>query len=442
MNRTMRCAAVAVFALSGSLSAQSLTVTEAARLTAARHPARASAQANLLRAEAGVREVTAARLPVVGTEANFTRFQEPMVVAPLHGFDPRNPPTFDRTLLQANLNASYVLYDGGARGARIDRAETLVTAAAAGDASVEKALLADGVRAYVNVVSSGEVSSAHGRRIAAVTQERDRAAQLLREGRVARVILLRAEAALSAAQADAAAAESSLSVAIRELSRFTGLDASTITIDRLSAIRVREDEVAITRERAITSARTANPELLRRQRQLAAAERGRAEARSLWLPRVSLGGRYNEYAAGSGDAQGEWQGGVQVSYALLTGGTRAAAAQRAEAEIAAARAELAAAELRIEEAIDRAFASLVPTRARITALTAAVAQAEEVTRIERLALDAGTGLQSDYLTAEAELFRLRAALSEANAALVLLRVDIARIQGEISLSWIASNLGS
>jgi outer membrane protein TolC len=153
MNRTLRSAAFAIFALSGSLSAQSLTVTEAARLTASRHPSRAAAQANRLRAEAGAREATAARLPLVNTEANLTRFQEPMVVAPLHGFDPRNPPTFDRTLMQANLSASYVLYDGGARGARIDRAETLVTAASAGDASVEDALLADGVRAYLSVVT-------------------------------------------------------------------------------------------------------------------------------------------------------------------------------------------------------------------------------------------------------------------------------------------------
>lgn len=442
MNRIMRCAAVAVFAWSGSLSAQTLTVTEAARLTAERHPSRASARANVLRAESGVRDARAVRLPLVGTEASLTQHEEPMLFAPLHRLDQQHLPIFDRTLIQGSLNASYLLYDGGARGARIDRAETLVSAAEAGDAGIAKALLADGVRAYVDVATTAEVSAAHSRRIAAMVKERDRAAQLFREGRVARVILMRAEAALSAAQADSAAAESASAVAIRELSRLTGVEAAALTTHRPASIRVREDDAAISRERAIASARASNPELLRLQRQLAAAEHGRVEARSLLLPRVNLGGRFIEYAAGSGDTQGEWQGGVQVSYPLLTGGTRQAARERAEADIAAARAELATAELRIEEAIDRAIAALAPTRARINALMSAVAQAEEVTRIERLALDAGTGLQSDYLTAEAELFRLRAALSEANASLVLLHVDIARIQGEISLDWIASHLGS
>ena len=442
MNRIMRCAAVAVFGWSGSLSAQTLSVTEAARLTAERHPSRAAARASVLRAESGVRDVAAARLPLVATEASLTQHEEPMLFAPLHRLDQQHLPVFDRTLFQGSLNASYLLYDGGGRGARIDRAETLVTAAEAGDAGVAKALLADGVRAYVDVATATQVSAAHSRRIAAMVKERDRAAQLLREGRVARVVLMRAEAALSAAQADAAGAESASAVAIRELSRLTGVDAAVLAANRPAAIQVREEGVAITRERAIASARASNPELLRLQRQLAAAERGRAEARSLSLPRVNLGGRFIEYAAGSGDTQGEWQAGVQVSYPLLTGGTRQAARERAEAEIAAARAELAGAELRIEEAVDRAIAALAPTRARINALVSAVAQAEEVTRIERLALDAGTGLQSDYLTAEAELFRVRAALAEANAALVLLRVDIARIQGEISLDWIASHLGA
>jgi outer membrane protein len=153
-----------------------------------------------------------------------------------------------------------------------------------------------------------------------------------------------------------------------------------------------------------------------------------------------VGGRFIQYAASASDPAREWQGGVHVSYPLFTGGARSAAADRASAEVAGARAELAAGELRVSEAIDRALSASEAARAKVAALRAAVEQATEVTRIERLALDAGTGVQSDYILAEAELLRVRAALTEAIYAEVLARVELARVTGEISPEWIKQNL--
>jgi outer membrane protein TolC len=66
-----------------------------------------------------------------------------------------------------------------------------------------------------------------------------------------------------------------------------------------------------------------------------------------------------------------------------------------------------------------------------------VAQSEEVSRIERLSLTVGSGTQSDYLAAEANLFRARASLVEAQNAEVVARVELARIAGELSLDWLA-----
>ena len=39
-------------------------------------------------------------------------------------------------------------------------------------------------------------------------------------------------------------------------------------------------------------------------------------------PRLEASARYNEYGSAAGDFQGEWQGGMAVSYALFTGGAR------------------------------------------------------------------------------------------------------------------------
>jgi outer membrane protein TolC len=71
-----------------------------------------------------------------------------------------------------------------------------------------------------------------------------------------------------------------------------------------------------------------------------------------------------------------------------------------------------------------------------------VVQSEEVARIEKLALDAGSGVQTDYMTAEAQLLGVRASLTEARTAEAGARIELARVSGELSEDWLKSNLGA
>ena len=73
-------------------------------------------------------------------------------------------------------------------------------------------------------------------------------------------------------------------------------------------------------------------------------------------------------------------------------------------------------------------------------LELAVAQSEEVARIEALALEAGAGVQTDFLRAQAELFQARASLSQARHGEIMARIELARVRGELSLAWIQDNM--
>jgi outer membrane protein TolC len=66
----------------------------------------------------------------------------------------------------------------------------------------------------------------------------------------------------------------------------------------------------------------------------------------------------------------------------------------------------------------------------------------EVARIEKLSLDVGSGTQTDYLSAEADLLAARANLVNARYREIVTRVDLARITGQLSLEWLAQNLES
>jgi outer membrane protein TolC len=74
--------------------------------------------------------------------------------------------------------------------------------------------------------------------------------------------------------------------------------------------------------------------------------------------------------------------------------------------------------------------------ARRVALQEAVAQWTEVTRIERLALDEGSGVQSDLLRAEASLFEATAGLARSESDELMARVSLARASGALDTTWI------
>jgi hypothetical protein len=81
-------------------AADTLTLDEAIASALATHPLldRASAATEVAAADIGSARAT--RFPNLSLSGSTVRFAEPMVVAPLHAFDPTMPPIFDRTLIQ------------------------------------------------------------------------------------------------------------------------------------------------------------------------------------------------------------------------------------------------------------------------------------------------------------------------------------------------------
>ncbi len=425
-----------------SLTAQtapSVSLRDAVRNGLDHHPAVSVARAGHSGAEAFLGEVGAARFPKLSVDASMIHFQEPMLVAPIHSFDPGSLPLFDSNLVQSNLNLGYTLFDGGARGARIRRAEAGAEAAWEGVRGAEMEVVSSVTLSYLSVLTSREVLDASERQAAALQSERDRVLLMLEEGRAARVDLLRVQAALSRAEAGRVSARARLDVAVRELRRLTGLGASDLRSGSPLPLRLRLARPP-DRAEALTRAQGGSPPLEAARRNVLAAEAGRSEARASRLPNLQLGARYSDYGTIEGDFTGEWQATFQLSYPVFTGGSRTNVIRRAEAEERRATEALRLVELQMESGIDQALAVVQEAGALKEALAAATEQSEEVARIEHLALEAGAGVQTDYLAAEAELFRARAALTQARHGEIAAAVQLARVMGDLSVTWLEQNL--
>lgn len=384
-------------------------------------------------------EAVASRWPSLQLTARATQFEEPSLVTPFHGFTPGTLPAFDRSVFTANLSARYTLFDGGGRGARVRQATSRAEAASARRDAETQSIVARTLTSYLAVLTRRDVLRAHDRRRAALAGESDRASQLFRSGRAARVEVLRAEATLARAEAERVQAAALLDAAERDLARLAGTTPDSARATNLASVALA-DTALPDRESVRRRALDASPFVVRAVAEVAASRAGAAAARSARWPGVQLFGNYNGWSDDDGHDALEWNAGAELAYPLFTGGARRHAIERSDAARRGAEAVRRQAELELEESLDTAWTTIVESRARVQSLETAVARSEEVARVEALALEAGSGTQTDYLAAEAEQLASRAALAEARNAEIASRAALARAAGELDLDWIARAL--
>jgi outer membrane protein len=420
-------------------AAARLTISAAVERALTGHPSVGAARAAVDEAR-GAKGVAAASLyPSLRVSATGTRYEEPAIVSPIHAFTPDLLPPFSRSVLQGSASLTYTLFDGGGREGRIGRARALVRASEASLDATAQSLASRVIRSYLDALARRQVLDAHESRIEALRSERDRVRQRYGVGRAADVDRMRIEAALATADADRVRAAVALDAAERDLARYLGTTQAETSAGHLVAVALA-DTLLAPRDTLIAQAMRGSAAMAQARQQSDAARSGLRAARGAYWPELKLGGMYGYYAAPDGYNTFEWSAMLQVSQPLFTGGEIKSSVRRADAVQRGAQEQLRAAALDVDRELDRSLATIRQSRARVAGLTSAVANYEEVTRIQRLLLETGAGTQTDYLNAEADLLAARGSLVEARYDEVAARAELARVTGVLDLAWIEQNL--
>lgn len=429
-----------------------LTVLWAVDGALSRHPSVGAGRAGVDRATAQVGVARSAWWPTLSIAGSYTRFELPMLVRPLHELDPEGI-EFDSQPVTGRLSVDWLVFDGGERRARVRASSAAADGARATLASREMDLIERTVAAFLQIRTLREIRSAQDAKVRALEAERDRVLLLLDAGRAAQVELLRAEAALSQALAEAASLQARLRAGEAQLARLVGVDAGVVQARPLAPVRPTNDagagptvsgqvgDVPAT-PAGPTPPASLHPELQTSWSRVLQAQAGRDQARATWLPDLSLSGGARQYAAPSRDLTNEWQIGLSLSYPLFTGFRRSSQVAAANAQVEAALEEHRLEELELAQELDEARVAVVEADARVRALSRAVEQFTEVARIEALALEAGAGVQRDFLDAQAALFQSRAGLARARNARVLAHVREAAARGVLTWAWLEATTES
>lgn len=417
-----------------------LSLSQAVERGLSRYPSIGAARAETEAARATLDRASSAWFPAISLDASITRFSDAMVVYPLHELDIQRVPPFDETLTRAGTTLSYTLFDGFQRGAGIRRARADLGVAEAHEGGARQDLIAHIASTYLDILGLREVLDAGDDRIAALEAELSRVERLFGVGRAARLEVVRVEAELATARADRVAVAGALDVAERMLARLIDEPVEQARSDRLLPVSLHEAAVPIDPSRLADRVVDRNSAVERARRQQDAAAAAVSLARSSWWPRLDLTGNLIDYGSPNTDNQLEWSIGLAARWPLFTGLSRSHDVARAVARRRAAAEAVRLAEIEARQAVERTHSAVLEAAARVASLRAALVSLEEVAHIERLRLDAGTGVQTDFLRAQAELLATRASLAETRHREMMAHVELARVLGELTPAWLSENL--
>ncbi|HEY4572485.1 MAG TPA: TolC family protein, partial [Thermoanaerobaculia bacterium] len=164
-------------------AAADLTLRTAVERALDKFPSVAAARAQQREAQEGLAAEKGARGPRGALNGWATQYQKPTLVSPIHSFKPSEIPDFDRTILQGQFSASYILWDGGATGARVAVAGSQVGGAEAALGAAEQDLAERVAAAYLTALGKARTLAAHDQRLAALEAELARARKLLDAGK-------------------------------------------------------------------------------------------------------------------------------------------------------------------------------------------------------------------------------------------------------------------
>lgn len=321
--------------------------------------------------------------------------------------------TTDTDVLSAGLQASLLLYDGGATDAAIKSAVASVTAARADLRDVEQLVLFEAVQAYMDVRRDQEFVALAENDVQVLEEQLDAAREQFEVGEITRTDVSLTEAQLAESRASLSAARGQLQTS--EANYLAAVGSLPIDLQppppapALPSSLAEATQIALRRNPDIVAAQYAEQAAVYDYERAVAARR----------PRLSADARVNWQDAGEAGTNTErrdvlGQVGVEATVPLYSGGATSSLIRRAQALVERRQSELQARGREVTEAVAAAWTQLEVAEAQIPARREQVEAARLAA--EGLQEEARLGARSvlDVLDADQDLLSAEANLVQAN----------------------------
>lgn len=384
---------------------QTITLQQAVDLARRNNRQLYSAELELERNRALLREAQAAELPTVTAQGSLDVQENPNGGSDTNPFD-----GVDRvednvtTTLGGGLRVDYDVFTSGQRSSTIRAREEQVRLQQLQVEVLGEQLRLDVSNDYYDMQQSDADVLIAQDTVRQAEQSLNDAVALEQAGVGTRFDVLQAQVQLANAQQDLVQALSQQQIDRRQLSQRLGL-AQSANVSAADPVAV-EPDWPLTLEDSIVLAYKNRAEMEQQLVQRDIAEQQRRTALAALGPQVSLFAQYNVSNPtndGDSDFNDIYQVGAQVNLTLFDGGAARARARQQEITGAIAENDFANVRDTVRFEVEQAYLSLQANQANIGTAEVGLTQATEALRLARLRFQAGVGTQTDVLQSQADL---------------------------------------
>lgn len=419
-DRILMALLVGAVAPSSSLAADPVGVLtlEAARTRAlAEHPTLVRLRAQVRAAEARADQIDTVLNPTVAGQVDATFGAQP----PSDFGDP------DVTV-RAGIVGSWTITDFGRASATEDVARASIEASEASILAVERDIAVAVEEAFFVAKAQAELVEVARTTLAGETRHREEAERFVAAGTRAAIEVARAKTQEARARTELVRAEAAARQALVALGLAMGLTRTPAGVEG-GWSSVLPDET-LGADAILARAFEVRPEVVAQRRRVKAAEAAIVAADKGLLPYVGADAQLGVGSVGLEEWNPSWQLGVSFTWPFHDGG-------RTSLEVAAARADLTAAEVALRELevglaaeVGAALEAIVSARAEIDAAQAARDAAEVELRLAEERWREGLGSGIELADAQTRIAITAADRTRAELSLALARARLARALGQ------------
>lgn len=337
-------------------------------------------------------------------------------------------PPLDTQVNRMELSVSSPIYSGGKIESLNVLARKNKEASEEDYLGLRQDLLFNVVAAYGKAFHSRHLGKSQEKRILSLEKEEEFLQLKLKQGRIARLDLLRLQTQLSQARHDFLAIKQTEADALSQLGALLGIPKPAKSIQEVTPLLHRGSLGSQVSEDLLER----NPFVKKANLLIDASEAKVGVARGETRPQVEIFGKATAASGQDWDVYDDWQAGVRFSVSLWDASIRKN--RVAQALLEKEQAQFLAEEIRnkvLAEARE-AQGKLEEAKSRLETASMQTREAEEALKIEKLRYETGETTITDFLGAEWNLWVALSNTHQASYDLVLGHAAILRVQGELS----------
>ena len=366
------------------------------------------------------------RSPKIDLWANTSLSEYPSTVVPIREVGVFPP--LDTHITRFGVELNIPLYTGGKLQAEKVSAQKTSAAASEEYKQNRQNLLYSVVSVFSRSLYFRDMKEASAKRISALEDNESSLKQLLREGRIPKLDLLRLQTQLSQARHDHITLDQEEKDTLSLLGTLTGnqypfasvagipANAELGALDEIEKSDVLESSHAVKKSSLLSEAYYARSQAVKGDT----------------MPQISLFGRGTGSMGGDSEIYDDWQAGLQVTVKMWDGYVTKNRIKKSLLDIEKAKLELDQVRNQTMSEAREASGAVREAGSKIKTALIQNEEAKEAFRIEKLRYETGESTITDLLSAESELWTAEAGLNKAYYEKIASEANVLRILGKLS----------